>query len=479
MFGSFWNVLYKTPDNCKTWQKLLTPLSQDKYRRLSKDDRPDISKVRMFGEYYITNQQGRVFITKSDKIDWSRLSNVVDFEVTESDKLYLVTQDHSVELYDSGFKPVWKSKNRLDAFPKAIAVRNESLFALTYEKVYKISPTAFIASDLFTDEVPVPEPYAKVKYRGEEYGFQNRDILRYGRKSKRWYRFMTTDFPIGNATVLDNRLLVADATLKHYFSLNETDKRLEAYQLPRSLFDTSQNSIAEFHIETGSQGCFHSDNSRRTYVRKGNQFVLNSKVSTAGYLSRIPNVIDGSLLNQYLEAIDDSRLQPVSLADLQLSDKDIAAYKNFIDKEEKRIKKSGIDRFNTDNLYAFPGENTDFNFYRSVADSLSSLPAEVIDEAFMQDYGSWSTTTEWRRVVFVFQDGKKVIVESSSDKPNYLHVPWTVDFEGLKFKSNSIRFGHMVDELTNGDLFVSAAGDKNYALFKIADYLYRRNIAKE
>lgn len=479
LFGSFWNVLYKTPDNCKTWQKLPTPLSQDKYRRLSKDVRPDIRKVRMFGEYYIINQQGRVFITKSDKIDWERLGNVVDFEVTESDRLYLVTQDHSVELYDSDFKPVWKSESKLGAQPTAIAVRNESLFALTYETVYKISPTAFTASELLTDEVPIPEPYVKVKYRGEEYGFQNRDILRYERKSKRWYRFMTTDFPIGNATVFDNRLLVADATLKHYFSLNEADKRLEEYHLPRSLFDTSQNSITEFHIETGSQGCFHSDNSRRTYVRKGNQFVLNRKVSTAGYLSRMPNEIDGKQLNQYIEAIDGSRLQPVSLDDLRLSDKDIAAYKNFIDKEEKQIKKSGINRFDSNNLYTFPGENTDFGFYRSVADSLSSLPAEVIDEAFMQDYGNWSTTTEWRRVVFVFEDGKKVIVESSSDKPNYLHVPWTVDFEGLKFKSNSIQFGHMVDELTNGDLFVSAAGDKNYALFKIADYLYRRNITKE
>ena len=234
---------------------------------------------------------------------------------------------------------------------------------------------------------------------------------------------MVLNFKIGNATVFDSRLLIADASLDKYFSLNDSQKELEVYELPKSLFDTSVNMIIEFHIETGSQGCFHSDNSRRSYMRKGSRFILDNKVSTAGYLSRMPDVVDGNLLNQYLEAIDDSRSRTVSISDLKLSEKDIAEYKQFIDREEKRIKKTGIDRFDTKNLYAFPGENADFGFYRSVADSLSYIPDEVIDEAFMQVYGHWSTTSEWRRVIFVFQDGKKLIVESSSDKPNYLYTP--------------------------------------------------------
>ncbi|MBJ6118112.1 hypothetical protein JAO76_07920 [Pontibacter sp. BT310] len=476
LFGSFWNVLYRTSDNCKSWEKLPTPLSQGKYTRLSKHDKPDIRKVRMFGEYYIINQQGRVFITKSDSINWEQLSNVVDFEVTESDRLYVVKHDHSVELYDSSFKHVWKSERKLKSNPTAIAVRNESLFALTYETVYKVNPKVFMSSDLFTDEVPIPEPYATVKYDGEVYGFQNKDILRYDKKSKRWYRYMIADFPIGNATVFDNRLLVADPSLKQYFLLDATDKKLEAYKLPQNFFDTSQNSIAEFHIETGSQGCFHSDNSRRSYVRKGNRLVLDTKRSTAGYLSSMPNEVDSNLLNKCIEAVDESRLQTVAITSLQLSDKDIAEFKNFIDKEEKRIKKTGIDRFKTDDLYAFLGENINFAFYKGIADSLSYIPNELIDEAFMQDYGNWSTTTEWRRVIFVLEDGKKLIVESSSDKPNYLHVPWTVDFEGLKFKSNSIHFGRMVDDLTKGNFFLSAATEKNYALFKIADFMYRKKV---
>ena len=46
--------------------------------------------------------------------------------------------------------------------------------------------------------------------------------------------------------------------------------------------------------------------------------------------------------------------------------------------------------------------------------------------------------------------GKKLIIENSDDKPNYLYTPWIVDFEGLKFRTNSILFGQQIDEITNG-----------------------------
>lgn len=164
------------------------------------------------------------------------------------------------------------------------------------------------------------------------------------------------------------------------------------------------------------------------------------------------------------------------MIDLKITDNEIKEFKKFIDKEEQRIKKSGIDRFDFDNLYSFPGENTDFNFYKSIADSLFTLSEEEINNAFWQAYGNWSTTTDWRRIIFVFQNGKKLIIENSDDKPNYLYSPWIVDFEGLKFRTNSILFGQQIDEITNGHFFKEIARDKNYAIFKIADYMYRKKL---
>lgn len=145
-----------------------------------------------------------------------------------------------------------------------------------------------------------------------------------------------------------------------------------------------------------------------------------------------------------------------------ITEEDIKKFKKFIDKEEERIKKSGIDRFDDQNFYTFPGENTDFNFYKSVADSLFTLSNEQIDNAFWQADGNWSTTTDWRRIIFVFQDGKKIIIENSDDIPNYLYTPWIINFEGLKFRSNSILFGRNIDEIMKGQFFNEVTRDKNY-----------------
>lgn len=100
-----------------------------------------------------------------------------------------------------------------------------------------------------------------------------------------------------------------------------------------------------------------------------------------------------------------------------------------------------------------------------------------IDNAFWQTDGNWSTTTDWRRIIFVFQDGKKIIIENSDDIPNYLYTPWIINFEGLKFRSNSILFGRNIDEIMKGQFFNEVTRDKNYAILKIADYLYRKKLS--
>ncbi|WP_445454994.1 VPS10 domain-containing protein [Flavobacterium sp. HNIBRBA15423] len=474
LFGSFWNVLYKTTDNCQRWEKLPTPLSQGKYERLSKEDRPDIRKIRVFGNYYIINQQGRVFITKSNSIDWLYLPNVADFEITENENLYTINQDLSISLYNIDFYKTWQSEKTVENNPRAIGVRNNNLFVLTFESIYKINSVDFIVSQLFTNEIPIQEPYLKLQFEGEEYGFENKDILHFDKKKKAWYRFMNVDFSIANASLFDSKIVLADRSLNNQYTFDPKEKSVNKYSLPESLF--SNLVVKELHFENGSQGCFHSNSSLRSYIKKGDKFVVDKKTKSSKYLSRAISEINADKIEQIIEIIDKSRFEKVSLVDLKITDNEIKEFKKFIDKEEQRIKKSGIDRFDFDNLYSFPGENTDFNFYKSIADSLFTLSEEEINNAFWQAYGNWSTTTNWRRIIFVFQNGEKLIIENSDDKPNYLYTPWIVDFEGLKLRTNSILFGQQIDEITNGHFFKEIARDKNYAIFKIADYMYRKKL---
>jgi hypothetical protein len=72
-----------------------------------------------------------------------------------------------------------------------------------------------------------------------------------------------------------------------------------------------------------------------------------------------------------------------------------------------------------------------------------------------------------------------MIIENSDHKPNYLYTPWYVDYEGLKFRTNSIKFGQYIDRITNSEFFNKDARDKNYAIFKITDYMYRKKINEQ
>ena len=376
LFGSFWNVLYRTVDNCENWEKLPTPLSQDKYERFSKEDRPDIRKIRTFGENYIINQQGRIFITKSNSIDWSYLPEIVDFEVSENEDLYTINQDLSISLYDSAFSKTWQSEKSLENSPRAIGVRNNKLFVLTFESIYKIDPVGFKISQLFTDEVPIQEPYLKLNFEGEEYGFENKDILRFDKKKKQWYRFMTVDFSIANATLFDNKMILTDGSLNKHYTIDYKQNSMNEYKLPENLF--SNLIVKELHFENGSQGCFHSNNSSRIYIKKGDKYVVDKKTKSSEYLSRATNEIELAKIERIINVIDKSRFSKVSLTELNITENDINEFKKFITKEEQRINKSGIDRFDFENLYSFPGEKTDFNFYKSVADSLITLSDEAV-----------------------------------------------------------------------------------------------------
>jgi hypothetical protein len=479
LFGSFWDALYRTVDNCQSWEKLPTPLMQNKYQRLSKEERPDIRKIRIFGNHYIINQQGRTFITNTDSIDWKYLPGVLDFEITNKEQLYTINEKLTIELFDSSFSKTWESEYKIEELPRAIGVQNGKLFILTFENIYKISPNESAVSELFTNEISIPEPYLKVDLNGEEYGFDNRDILIFNKNRKQWLRFMTLDFPISNATLYNGNLIVANENLSQYYLVNENNKSIEKFELPKNLFDTSINKVVEFHFENGSQGCFHSDNARKSYTKKDSRFFINKNTASSKYLPQAKNGIDENVINGLIKIIDSSRFTKISISDLNISASDIIEFKKFIDKKEQNIKKTGIDIFDFENLYAFPGENTDFEFYKNVSDSLFVLPPETLNNAFWQAYGNWSTTTNWRRIIFVFQDGKKLVIENSDDKPNYLYTPWLVNYEGLKFRTNSIRFGQQIDELSNGQFFDKTARDKNYAIFKIADYLYRKKINKK
>src|SRR5699024_3814971 len=131
------------------------------------------------------------------------------------------------------------------------------------------------------------------------------DILRFDKKKKQWYRFMTVDFSIANASLFESKIVLADRSLNKLYTLDPKEKSVNEYSLPESLF--SNLVVKELHFENGSQGCFHSNNSLRTYIKKGDKYVVDKKTKSSKYLSRADNEIEVVTIERIINVIDKSR----------------------------------------------------------------------------------------------------------------------------------------------------------------------------
>ena len=469
LFGSFWNKVYRTDDNCLTWERIETPLQQGKYDRISTAERPDIRKIRILGDHYLINQQGRIYYTKSDDIDWIPLPDIIDFEVSDS-LGYLIDSQLGVQLIDANFSKIWKSENQLSAPPKALKVIGPMLYSYSGEEIFRISPDSFERSQLLTDEIPIPEPYMTLDYNGEKYGFDGTDILTY--KRNRWIRMMESPFPIGNAAVFQGRLIISDYSLTTRLEINTDLNQLQEYDLPENIFE-SHWKVKRLTIGLGSMGCFHYDDQSRIYELRGG--VLRLKESD-DLLNNMPRQLELETINEIISIANTSRLDELTLADLELTSSDYSDYVSFVSEKEEQIQKDGMVRVDFGDPYCFPGERTDFNFYKQIVDSLSSMDNNIIGQVFSNGYGNRSTTRIWHQLIFDFQGGGQLIIYNSDDIPNYLYTPWLIDFNGLIYKTNSLELGRAIDELTNGQFYEDYANDPTYALFKISDYLYRRKL---
>ncbi|WP_163177859.1 hypothetical protein [Bacteroides sp. 51] len=475
LFGSTWNVIYKTTDNCRTWEKLPTPYSQDKYKwkyEGHSNIRPEIDKLRIIGNYYIVSQHQRIFVTRKDSIDWEQLPSVIDFEVTVNGKIYLLHKDDTVELLDSSLTSLWKSTESLPEGISSITTQNETLFFLTRHSVGKINPKTYLVKEAFTDELPIVEPFLKAIFRGQQYGFADRDILEYDKSTSKWKRSFSADFAIGNATVYKGTIIVTNDDLTKHFTLDVEKKQLQPFILPDKLFATDA-PIKEFRIELGSDGCFHHESSGRTYVRKGTVFKSDPKKDTTGDKNEMPVSIDVGLVEHLVHALDRLKYHRLSLADLEISAEDILNYQKFIDEESLSTEeKSPYFLSEEVALYTFD-ENTDFSIYKDIVPLLDKVTDDIMEDVFNPMTEFWSTTTDWCKISIWLGNDTFLEITNSDYKPNYYYSPWVIKYNGLVFKVNSFEVGKIINELTNGCFLSKRYRDKKYPLFQIGNYFFR------
>lgn len=468
--------LYRTKDNCKTWEELPTPATQKKYRKAYKESKETIEKVQQLGNSYLIKQQNKIFISDVHQINWRRLPNVRHFEVdTHNDKVYIINDDRTVDCYKTGLKLLWHSNHKILGDIMDLEIQNDHLYVLAYKFLYKVGKDLFKKNDMVVKDKFIYPPSNKIAYKGDTLGFSYGDILRQEKGSGKWYRHMTADFYIYDHIIYQNQLLIRGkaSPQPQYYLVDFKRKKLKQFEFPASLVDLNKNPITNFRLYTGSSGCYHKENAVKVYYASDKCFKLNMATSHSHYLINMPYKIPKNTIYQLFHTIQKSRFESLKLTDLAFSKQDIESFKKFIDREAKKYKKSNDYSYDIYNFYRFPGNNTNLEFYKSVADTLDRLSPQTIAEAFLNDLRPSGTSHYWRGVSFDFKDGSTLSVTNSGEYPGYYYLPWKVTYKkALIFKSNSLKFSRLLHKLTKGSLFLKVPQEKNYALFQIANKLY-------
>lgn len=480
LFGSTWNVIYKTTDNCLTWEKLPTPYSQGKYKwkYTGGNVRPEINKIRIVGDYYIVSQHNRVFVSPKDSVDWIPMPTVKDFEMTAAGNIYLIHKDRTVELLDSSLKTLWKSADILPENVMSLTVQNETLFFLTRNSVGKLSPESFLISEALTDDKPIAEPYLKITFRGEQYGFEGEEILQYDKTELRWKRFLSADFFIGSCTVYQGKLIITDSDERKHFALDAERRQLQPFTIPDRLF-ASTTPVKDIKFELGSSGCFHNEVYSCRYVRDGNGFKRDRKGDTLGKKIKLPVHLDADVVESLVLAADSLKNHRLTISDLNITPMDILRYQQFIDEEST---KTGYRGYATDPEAAIDytfDDNTDYSFYRDISPLLNSVTEEVMERIFYPENKAWSTTTNWRKVTIGLGNDMSLEILNEDYQPEYAYFPWAVRYNGLVFKVNSFEVGRIINELTGQRFLNQQYYDKNYLLYCIADYFFWKRMGEE
>jgi hypothetical protein len=483
--GDFWNRIYITNDNCKTWQKITSPLDQKKYKNYQKEARPEIQKAERFDEYLMVNQQGHIFYTKVAPIEWKELKNVIDFEYdNKSRRVYIVTSDLKVGILDTTFNQTWVSKEKLISSPICLRVFNGSLYAWNRFQLYRINQNKFEVIPVYTSDHPIEKPALTAKATYKVWGATGSEVFQSGDFGKTWYRLAFLPFYMGNfKPISDDEAIVSDGALSKFYllSVNNDSVKISPYQVVNPLGHFLEKPIKEFYVEDGSQGCFHFQKERIQYEKYHDTTFTSINIENIKgddiEKKKYKNIISLRDLDILLGSLNITPNQSQQLKQIILSPSTKKEYFEEIERISKVKPQDDGPEFKIGSRsYALPYYNVDFAFYKTHYDSIALLNDTLIRTILSQRDGGWSTTTNWLKISITNQSGNELVITNSDLTPNAWYLPWIITVDGLSFPVMSTDITRFIERSTPVGFIMSETKMNVQAVFQVIDYLYRTKL---
>ena len=466
LIGSNYNELYLTLDNCKTLQRIPTPLDQKAYQQ-GEDaaKRTTINKVRILGDYYIVEQDHKAFITSTKDIRWrptngSDTANDID---VMSNRFIVIRPDaETVRLLDKNLNLV--NEFKVPEEKRDIAY-GDDMYIIDKTALHKCGINGSQRYELFRtdreiDPMNADEPSGIFTIDGQEFYFDSYDLIAKSKATGKWYRYMTFDFepfkPFeGKGKIFFyNSFLDDEMTL---YQLNIKEKTIKPYEWPSDMF--GRKKVVGMQVIYSVIGCFVNSGINKHYRLQGDELVWEKDYTIGNKrrnaYSELPKRFKASDIQRLVRLIDESRSHEQAYTDTLITDEDRAEYVNLID-----------EFLEDDNVNIFKYMDISDKWI-AAGQQITALNESWLKKAREEASRSFSTTTVTRKILFTFEDGSTMSCHNDKWRVSYLYSPWTITYGNFVYVTEDLNVSSLINQITQGKMLDQRYCSKAFAIFQM------------
>lgn len=475
LIGSNSNQLYLTLDNCKTLQRIPTPLDQKAYDQSEvRGMTPTISKVRVWGDHYLVEQDHMAFITSASDIHWRLIegSDTAEYvDVMDNRFIVMMPDEETIRILDEKQNVVKEfDAPELDVFREEKTAIGHDLYIINERYLNKCGIRDNERYELFRIDQEIDPTHAVESpdiftIDGQEFYFYNYDLIVKSKATGKWYRHMTFDFNPVEAFVDNGKALLYDSYIdgdKTLYQVNIKEKSIKPFEWPSEMF--GHKKVVAMRIINTVNGCFdYGYWFNKQYRLQGNELVWE-KDSTSYPKSRapypdLPKRFNASDIQRLVALIDDSRSHPQAYTDTLITDEDRAKYLELINtlQEEDDFK------------YKIRTDENNRDQWASLGQEITALNESELKQAREDASCFTSTTVETLKIEFTFEDGSTMSCHNNEFKVSYLYSPWTITFGNYVYQTEDLNVGALINQITQGKMLDQRYCSKAYAIYQMVE----------
>ena len=470
LIGSNYNELYVTLDNCKTLQRIPTPLDQKAYQQGEEAaKRTRINKVRILGDYYIVEQDYKAFITSTKDIRWRPTNGsdtANDIDVISNRFIVIRPDAGTVRLLDNCLNLV--NEFKVPEEKRDIAY-GDDMYIIDKTSLYKCGINGsqryeLFRTDLEIDPMNADEPSRIFTIDGQEFYFDSYDLIAKSKATGKWYRYMTFDFepfkPFEGKGKLFfyNSSLDDDLTLEMtLYQLNVKEKTIKPYEWPSKMF--GRKKVVGMQVIYTVIGCFVNSGINKEYRLDGDNLVwvkdytIGNERNNA--YSELPKQFKASDIQRLVALIDESRSHEQAYTDTLITDEDRAEYINLID-----------EFLEDDNVNIFKYMDISDKWI-AAGEQITALNESWLKQAREYASRSFSTTTVTRKILFTFEDRSTMSCHNDKWRVSYLYSPWTITYGNFVYETEDLNVSSLINQITQGKMLDQRYCSKAFAIYQM------------